>query len=152
MPGKLGNLFFDLDTSNIIDDFASPSKPTHNGIDIGIAQGIDKGSTILAPEALKNVVAAFSTSNGNYLKGTSLDGKRTYIFLHMDELPSPGDRQKGSVIGFVGNTGQVVNGNNHLHLSIVTTDQEVQRLGLTKVIQAQPGYKYISFKELSEKI
>ena len=113
-------------------------------------QGVFEGDRILAPEDLTNVITGYSETNGNYLIGTTRDGLRKYAFLHMKERPAAGDRFEGSLVGLVGNTGYVIGGNVHLHLSVITKDSEVSRLGIGKSISAGGGWSYVSFKTISQ--
>jgi len=95
---------------------------THKAIDI-MAPG---GTPVLAAAA--GVVVGFETSElgGISLYERDLDARTIYFYAHLRGY-SPGLKvgdlvRQGDVLGFVGETGNVVAGNPHLHFAVHTAN------------------------------
>lgn len=118
--GGDGTLRWPLNAAGRISSgFGSRTSPTpgassyHKGIDIAVP----KGTPIVAAESGTVVVAAYSSSAGNYIMISH--GNRLYtVYMHCSRLAvKEGDNVKrGEVIAYVGSTG--ISTGNHLHFGV----------------------------------
>ena len=84
----------------------------HNGVDLFAP----KGTAILAP--VGGTVERYpNPSGGQAVQLHGRDGNR-YYFAHLDEYGEEGAVSGGSIVGYVGNTGDAWNTSPHLHMEI----------------------------------
>ena len=100
--------------AGFVDDFGyvKPTGQVHQGIDLYAP----RGAPVVAP--VSGVVSAFPNALGGkavHLSGN--DGNR-YYGAHLDRYGRTGRVSAGTVIGYVGNSGDAVGGPTHLHFEI----------------------------------
>jgi murein DD-endopeptidase MepM/ murein hydrolase activator NlpD len=92
--------------------YVKPSGSRHEGVDLFAA----KGTAILAP--VGGTVERYpNPAGGNAVRLYGHDGNR-YYFAHLDAYGKRGHIGPGTVIGYVGNTGDAVDTSPHLHFEI----------------------------------
>lgn len=112
-------VLFGVETSNLRSDFGDPRSNgrTHIGNDIMAV----KGTPIVSPTAAVVLRFGVGSGEGNYVY-TANPGGETFVYMHLDRFAeglSQGQvLEKGSLIGYVGNTGNASGGAAHLHFEI----------------------------------
>lgn len=120
-------VLFGIALRNITPNFGDPrgdGTRTHEGLDI-IAV---KGTPIVSPTPAVVLSTGNGDSSGLYVY-TANPGGETFVYMHLDKIGenvTPGAvLETGSLIGYVGNTGNASGGGAHLHFEIknnVATD------------------------------
>ncbi|HEX2192779.1 MAG TPA: M23 family metallopeptidase [Acidimicrobiales bacterium] len=99
---------------DFVDDFGyvKPTGQVHQGVDLFAP----RGTPIVAPVA--GVVTSFPNKlGGKAVHLSGVDGIRYYA-AHLDRYGKTGRVDAGTVIGYVGNSGDAVGGPTHLHLEV----------------------------------
>ena len=101
----------------------------HKGTDIG---RVGYTSSVYASKAGTVIVATYSKSYGNYVVISHGSGNTT-LYAHMSSIAVAQGAavQKGDLLGYVGNTGNVygAGGGYHLHLELRVDGSRVDLLG-----------------------
>lgn len=112
-------VLFGVEPSNLRSDFgdARSNGRTHIGNDIMAV----KGTPIVSPTAAVVLRFGVGSGEGNYVY-TANPGGETFVYMHLDRfaegLTQGQVLEKGSLIGYVGNTGNASGGAAHLHFEI----------------------------------
>lgn len=113
-------VLFGVGVKNISPNFGDPrdgGARTHEGEDIMAI----KGTPVVSPTAAVVLRTGTGSSEGNYVY-TANPGGETFVYMHLDRIgegiTSGVVLQQGSLIGFVGNTGNAAGGAAHLHFEI----------------------------------
>ncbi len=113
-------VLFGVELKNIFPNFGDSrgdGSRTHEGEDIMAL----KGTPVVSPTKAVVLRTGKGTNSGNYVY-TANPGGETFIYMHFDRIGedvSAGDvLEVGSLIGYVGNTGNASGGAAHLHLEI----------------------------------
>lgn len=113
-------VLFGVALRNITSNFGDPrgdGTRSHEGLDI-IAV---KGTPIVSPTPAVVLSTGNGDSSGLYVY-TANPGGETFVYMHLDKIGeqvSPGAvLEAGSLIGYVGNTGNASGGGAHLHFEI----------------------------------
>ena len=112
-------VLFGVELGNLSSDFgdARSNGRTHIGNDI---MGV-KGTPIVSPTAAVVLRTGVGSGEGIYVY-TANPGGETFVYMHLDKLgegiASGTVLEKGSLIGYVGNTGNASGGAAHLHFEI----------------------------------
>jgi peptidoglycan hydrolase-like protein with peptidoglycan-binding domain len=113
-------VLFGVGVKNISPNFGDPrdgGTRTHIGEDIMAV----KGTPIVSPTAAVVIRTGVGSGQGNYIT-TANPGGETFVYMHLDrfgEGVTVGTvLEQGSLIGYVGNTGNASGGAAHLHLEI----------------------------------
>ena len=112
-------VLFGVELSNLSSDFgdARSNGRTHIGNDIMAV----KGTPIISPTAAVVLRTGVGSGEGIYVY-TANGGGETFVYMHLDKLGegiiSGTVLEKGSLIGYVGNTGNASGGAAHLHFEI----------------------------------
>lgn len=112
-------ILFGVGVKNISPNFGDPRSGgrTHEGEDIMAI----KGTPIISPTAAVVLRTGFGDSAGNYVY-TANPGGETFVYMHLDRIGEgvvPGlVLSQGSLIGYVGDTGNASGGAAHLHFEI----------------------------------
>lgn len=112
-------VLFGVELGNLSSDFgdARSNGRTHIGNDIMAV----KGTPIVSPTAAVVLRTGVGSGEGIYVY-TANPGGETYVYMHLDKLGegvvSGTVLEKGSLIGYVGNTGNASGGAAHLHFEI----------------------------------
>ncbi len=112
-------VLFGVELGNLSSDFgdARSNGRTHIGNDI---MGV-KGTPIVSPTAAVVLRTGVGSGEGIYVY-TANPGGETFVYMHLDTLgegiASGTVLEKGSLIGYVGNTGNASGGAAHLHFEI----------------------------------
>ncbi len=112
-------ILFGVTLKNISPNFGDPRSGgrSHDGEDI---MGV-KGTPIISPTAAVVLRTGYGDSAGNYVY-TINPGGETFVYMHLDRIGegvAPGViLSKGSLVGYVGNTGNASGGAAHLHFEI----------------------------------
>lgn len=113
-------VLFGVGIQNISPNFGDPrdgGTRTHIGEDI---MGV-LGTPVVSPTAAVVIRTGVGSGQGNYVT-TANPGGETFVYMHLDrfgEGVAPGVvLEQGSLIGYVGNTGNASGGAAHLHLEI----------------------------------
>lgn len=111
----------------ISSEFRTPSRPTHNGIDIlrgdGKLYAVDDGIVVMAKEGCTHDSPSMSCECnggcGNYVEILHEDGYRTkYLHMKANLFVNTGDKvTKGQHIGMMGSTGR--SSAVHLHFTVI---------------------------------
>lgn len=116
-------VLFGVEIKNITPNFGDPRSGgrSHQGEDIMAV----KGTPIVSPTPAIVVRTGIGPSEGIYVY-TANPGGETFVYMHLDKLGegvTPGTvLEKGSLIGYVGNTGNASGGAAHLHFEIHDTN------------------------------
>ena len=100
--------------AGFVDDFGyvKPTGQVHDGVDLFAP----RGTPVVAP--VRGVVTAFPNRlGGKAVHLSGIDGIRYYA-AHLDRYGRTGRVDAGTVIGYVGNSGDAVGGPTHLHLEV----------------------------------
>lgn len=112
-------VLFGVGVKDISSNFGDPrsSDRTHEGEDIMAV----KGTPIVSPTPAVVLRTGVGDTEGNYVY-TANPGGETFIYMHLDRigegLVSGLVLKQGSLIGYVGNTGNASGGPAHLHFEI----------------------------------
>lgn len=112
-------VLFGVELGNLSSDFgdARSNGRTHIGNDIMAV----KGTPIISPTAAVVLRTGVGSGEGIYVY-TANPGGETFVYMHLDKLgegiASGTVLEKGSLIGYVGNTGNASGGAAHLHFEI----------------------------------
>lgn len=113
-------VLFGLDAKNIKPTFGFPRDKgarTHEGEDL---MGI-KGTPVISPTSAVVLRVATGTNEGNYVS-TANPGGETFVYMHLDKFAEgikEGDvLEQGSLIGYLGDTGNAKGGPAHVHFEI----------------------------------
>lgn len=112
-------ILFGVGIENISPNFGAPRSGgrSHEGEDIMAT----KGTPIISPTEAVVLRTGNGESAGHYVYTTNPGGE-TFVYMHLDRVGegvSPGTvLDKGSLIGYVGNTGNASGGAAHLHFEI----------------------------------
>lgn len=112
-------VLFGIELGNLSSDFgdARSNGRTHIGNDIMAV----KGTPIISPTAAVVLRTGVGSGEGIYVY-TANPGGETFVYMHLDKLgegiASGTVLEKGSLIGYVGNTGNASGGAAHLHFEI----------------------------------
>ncbi|MFA7309553.1 MAG: peptidoglycan-binding protein [Candidatus Paceibacterota bacterium] len=113
-------VLFGVTLNTISPNFGDPrdgGARTHEGEDIMAV----KGTPIVSPTAAVVVRTGVGAGEGNYVS-TANPGGETFVYMHLDRFGEgvvPGTvLQQGSLIGYVGNTGNASGGAAHLHFEV----------------------------------
>lgn len=112
-------VLFGVETRNISPNFGDPRSGgrSHAGEDIMAV----KGTPIVSPTAAVVIRIGVGPSEGNYVY-TANPGGETFVYMHLDKFGEGVALgtvlEKGSLIGYVGNTGNASGGAAHLHFEI----------------------------------
>ncbi len=100
--------------ARFVDDFhyVKPSGAVHQGIDLYAPQG----TPVVAP--VSGLVTAFPNRLGGKAVHLSGDDGNRYYGAHLDRYGRTGRVRAGTVIGYVGNSGDAVGGPTHLHFEV----------------------------------
>jgi len=121
-PSVLMPVLFGVGTRDISPNFGDPRPGgrTHEGEDIMAV----KGTPIVSPTPAVVVRVETGVSEGNAVY-TANPGGETFVYMHLDRfaegLVVGAVLQTGSLIGYVGNTGDAAGGAAHLHFEIHNT-------------------------------
>lgn len=114
-------VLFGVELTNLRSDFgdARSNGRTHIGNDIMAP----KGTPIVSPTAAVVLRTGVGSGEGNYVY-TANPGGETFVYMHLDAFGEGVVQgtvlEKGSLIGYVGNTGNASGGAAHLHFEIHT--------------------------------
>lgn len=112
-------ILFGVEKKNLYSSFGDPRSNgrTHIGIDIMAP----KGTPIVSPTKAVVLRTGVGSGEGNYVY-TANPGGETFVYMHLDTfgegVTSGVVLEKGSIIGYVGNTGNASGGAPHLHFEI----------------------------------
>lgn len=112
-------ILFGVDLKNISPNFGVPRSGgrSHAGEDIMAT----KGTPIISPTVAVVLRTGYGDSAGHYVY-TANPGGETFVYMHLDKIGegvTPGvELAQGSLIGYVGNTGNASGGAAHLHFEI----------------------------------
>lgn len=112
-------VLFGVELSNLRTDFGDPRSNgrTHIGNDIMAP----KGTPVVSPTAAVVLRTGVGSGEGNYVY-TANPGGETFVYMHLDTFGEGVTQgavlEKGSIIGYVGNTGNASGGAPHLHFEI----------------------------------
>ena len=112
-------VLFGVGIKDISPNFGAPRSGgrSHEGEDIMAI----KGTPIISPTAAVVLRTGYGDSAGNYVY-TANPGGETFVYMHLDRVGegvTPGTELfQGSLIGYVGNTGNASGGAAHLHFEI----------------------------------
>jgi peptidoglycan hydrolase-like protein with peptidoglycan-binding domain len=112
-------VLFGVELSNLRTDFGDPRSNgrTHIGNDIMAP----KGTPVVSPTPAVVLRTGVGSGEGNYVY-TANPGGETFVYMHLDTFGEGVTQgavlEKGSVIGYVGNTGNASGGAPHLHFEI----------------------------------
>ena len=112
-------VLFSVGLKNISPNFGAPRSGgrSHEGQDIMAI----KGTPIISPTEAVVLRTGYGESAGNYVY-TANPGGETFVYMHLDrtgEGVKPGTKlEPGSLIGYVGDTGNASGGAAHLHFEI----------------------------------
>ncbi len=112
-------VLFGVGVKNISPNFGAPRSGgrSHEGEDIMAT----KGTPIISPTEAVVIRTGYGESAGNYVY-TANPGGETFVYMHLDRIGedvTPGlVLSKGSLIGYVGDTGNAIGGAAHLHFEI----------------------------------
>lgn len=112
-------VLFGVGTKNIFPNFGDPRSGgrTHEGEDIMAV----KGTPIVSPTPAVVLRTGVGATEGNYVY-TANPGGETFVYMHLDRIgegvTSGLVLGQGSLIGYVGNTGNASGGAAHLHFEI----------------------------------
>lgn len=112
-------VLFGVGLKNISPNFGAPRSGgrSHAGQDIMAI----KGTPIISPTAAVVLRTGFGDSAGYYVY-TANPGGETFVYMHLDKIGegiAPGvELAQGSLIGYVGDTGNASGGAAHLHFEI----------------------------------
>lgn len=112
-------VLFGVEPKDIYANFGDPRSNgrTHIGQDIMAV----KGTPIVSPTAAVVLRTGVGTGEGNYVY-TANPGGETFVYMHLDTfgegILAGSILEKGSLIGYVGNTGNASGGAAHLHFEI----------------------------------
>lgn len=112
-------VLFGVELGNLRSDFgdARSNGRTHLGNDLMAV----KGTPIVSPTAAVVLRTGVGTGEGNYVY-TANPGGETFVYMHLDRfgegVVAGTVLEKGSLIGYVGNTGNASGGAAHLHFEI----------------------------------
>lgn len=115
-------VLFGVELSNLRTDFGDPRSNgrTHIGNDIMAP----RGTPIVSPTPAVVLRIGTGSGEGNYVY-TANPGGETFVYMHLDTFGEGVTQgtvlEKGSVIGYVGNTGNASGGAPHLHFEIHTS-------------------------------
>lgn len=100
--------------SSFVDDFGyvKPSGHVHQGVDLYAK----RATPVVAP--VSGVVSAFPNRLGGKAVHLSGDDGNGYYGAHLDSYAKTGRVSAGTVIGYVGNSGDAVGGPTHLHFEV----------------------------------
>lgn len=138
-------VLFGVEINNISPNFGDPRSGgrTHEGEDIMAV----KGTPIVSPTVAVVLRTGVGTGEGNYVYTANPSGE-TFVYMHLDKLgegiTSGTVLEKGSLIGYVGNTGNASGGAAHLHFEILdnngTPTDPFSRLTGTFTLQEKMVY------------
>ena len=113
-------VLFGVSVKNLFPNFGDPrdgGSRTHKGEDIMAA----KGTPIVSPTDAVVLRTGTGSSEGNYVY-TANPGGETFVYMHLDRIgegvTSGTVLAQGSLIGYVGNTGNASGGAAHLHFEV----------------------------------
>ena len=113
-------VLFGVGVNNISPNFGDPrdgGTRTHIGEDIMAVQG----TPIVSPTAAVVLRTGVGSGQGNYVT-TANPGGETFVYMHLDRfgegIAEGVVLEQGSLIGYVGNTGNASGGAAHLHFEI----------------------------------
>ena len=112
-------VLFGVEINNLSPNFGDPRSGgrTHAGEDIMAV----KGTPVISPTSAVVLRVGVGTGEGNYVY-TANPGGETFVYMHLDKIgegvTSGVVLEKGSLIGYVGNTGNASGGAAHLHFEI----------------------------------
>lgn len=112
-------VLFGVEPKDIYANFGDPRSNgrTHIGQDIMAI----KGTPIVSPTAAVVLRTGVGIGEGNYVY-TANPGGETFVYMHLDSfgegVTSGTVLEKGSLIGYIGNTGNASGGAAHLHFEI----------------------------------
>ncbi len=112
-------VLFGVGINNISPNFGDPRSGgrTHEGEDIMAV----KGTPIVSPTDAVVIRTGVGATEGNYVY-TANPGRETFVYMHLDRIGEGVTRgtilHAGSLIGYVGNTGNAAGGPAHLHFEI----------------------------------
>lgn len=113
-------ILFGVGVNNISPNFGDPRSGgarTHEGEDIMALSGVP----IVSPTPAVVLRTGVGAGEGNYVY-TANPGGETFVYMHLDKIGegvvSGAVLAQGSLIGYVGNTGNASGGAAHLHLEI----------------------------------
>lgn len=112
-------VLFGVELSNISPNFGDPRSGgrTHAGEDIMAV----KGTPIVSPTPAVVLRTGVGVGEGNYVY-TANPGGETFVYIHLDRFGEGVVEgmilEQGSLIGYVGNTGNASGGASHLHFEI----------------------------------
>lgn len=115
-------VLFGVELSNLRTDFGDPRSNgrTHIGNDIMAP----RGTPIVSPTPAVVLRIGTGPGEGNYVY-TANPGGETFVYMHLDTFGEGVTQgtvlEKGSIIGYVGNTGNASGGAPHLHFEIHTS-------------------------------
>jgi len=116
-------VLFGVGIKNISPNFGDPrdgGTRTHIGEDIMAV----KGTPVVSPTAAVVLRTGVGSGQGNYVT-TANPGGETFVYMHLDRfgegIAEGAVLEQGSLIGYVGNTGNASGGAAHLHLEIHTS-------------------------------
>ncbi len=113
-------VLFGVGVKNISPNFGDPrdgGARSHEGEDIMAA----KGTPIVSPTPAVVIRTGVGSGEGNYVT-TANPGGETFVYMHLDRfgegVAAGTVLAQGSLVGYVGNTGNASGGAAHLHLEI----------------------------------
>lgn len=112
-------VLFGVEVKDISSNFGDPRSGgrTHEGEDIMAV----KGTPIVSPTSAVVLYTGIGDTEGNYVY-TANPGGETFVYMHLDRVGegvvSGLVLEQGSLIGYVGNTGNASGGAAHLHFEI----------------------------------
>jgi murein DD-endopeptidase MepM/ murein hydrolase activator NlpD len=116
-------VLFGVAVRNLSQNFGDPRSGgrLHEGQDIMAV----KGTPIISPTSAVVIRVGVGSGEGNYVY-TANPGGETFVYMHLDRIGEGVVRgavlEKGSLIGYVGNTGNASGGAAHLHMEIHNSD------------------------------
>ena len=138
-------VLFGVELTNLRSDFgdARSNGRTHIGNDIMAV----KGTPIVSPTPAVVLRIGVGSGEGNYVY-TANPGGETFVYMHLDKfgegLTQGTVLEKGSLIGYVGNTGNASGGAAHLHFEIHDSNGTAMnpygRINTTLTVQEKMQY------------
>lgn len=140
-------ILFGVEVRDISPNFGDPrdgGARTHEGEDIMAL----KGTPIVSPTPAVVLRTGVGTGEGNYVY-TANPGGETFVYMHLDRIGegvvSGAVLAQGSLIGYVGNTGNASGGAAHLHFEIHLSGNAIDPFPrLTGEFSIQEKISYLS--------
>lgn len=144
-------ILYGVSVSNLTDNFGDPRSGgrMHEGLDIAAP----RGTPIVSPTDAV-VLRTGEGSSAGYNVYTANPGEETFVYMHLDRIApdlDEGDEiKKGTLIGYVGNTGNASGGAPHLHFEIKRDGEALDPLPrLTLEFTAEEREEYAEENDLN---